>query len=63
MPPLLARLAPEAALDVLLSADPTTVLPLVADYIADVFELCSDHPLLLITTEEQYLALPQRYLS
>ncbi|CDO70999.1 hypothetical protein BN946_scf184844.g3 [Trametes cinnabarina] len=63
MPPLLARLAPEAALDVLLSADPTTVLPLVADYIADVFELCSDHPLLLLTTEEQYLVLPQRYLS
>ncbi|OSC97246.1 hypothetical protein PYCCODRAFT_1147679 [Trametes coccinea BRFM310] len=47
--------------DVLLSADPTTVLPLVADYVADVFELCSDPPLL--TTEEQYIALPQRYLS
>ncbi|KAL7283821.1 hypothetical protein ACG7TL_003261 [Trametes sanguinea] len=44
MPPLLARLAPEAALDVLLSADPTTVLPLVADYVADVFELCSTPP-------------------
>ncbi|OSD08267.1 hypothetical protein PYCCODRAFT_5914 [Trametes coccinea BRFM310] len=45
MPPLLAQIAPEAALNVLpVSGDSTTGPPLVADYVADVFELGSDLP-------------------
>ncbi|KAI9057508.1 hypothetical protein FKP32DRAFT_1583696, partial [Trametes sanguinea] len=55
---LLCRLPPAAVLDVLItSADPGP-LPLFADYVADLFMLCSSTPLLIVSSEAAFRALP-----
>ncbi|KAL7285334.1 hypothetical protein ACG7TL_000429 [Trametes sanguinea] len=55
---LLAILPIQAVLDVLLASELSGPLPMVADYVADIFEIYMNTPPLVITTQAGYDMLP-----
>lgn len=51
------RMSTTALLDTLLGRD--KLLPVFATYVADIFDLCHDEPVLVFETEDDFLALAQ----